>query len=180
MYNVDMIIFKEDSIMKRKKTIRTTAAAVILACMLPAAATASPQYVYDDITAEVNQIRGYIDSGLYLEAMRDSQQTKAWHRLSEADIQLMDSYYNEALTKYNEYVESLSITLGYGAPIQYGKSYFISPENAQKIIKQRYGIDAVHTMTGNTMFWFEGGGYTFAVERWYDTPDINLVTIYVS
>lgn len=165
--------------MKRKKALGTVMAAVMLAGILPATATASQQYGYDDITAEVNQIRGYIDSGLYLEAMRDSQQTKAWHRLSEDDIYLMDSYYNEALTKYNEYVESVTITLGCGAPMQYGKSYFISTENAQKLIKQRYGIDAVHTLTGNTLFWFEGGGYTFTVERWYDTPDVNRVIIYV-
>lgn len=65
------------------------------------------------------------------------------------------------------------ITLGEGAPPQYGANYFISPENAIKLIKQKYGVDVVHTLTGNTYFWFEGGGYEFIVERWYETDDID-------
>jgi hypothetical protein len=65
---------------------------------------ASAQWIYDNITAEVIQIKSFISKGLYLEAIRDCKQTKAWHKLSQEDINLLNSLQNEAANKYQSYL----------------------------------------------------------------------------
>lgn len=60
---------------------------------------------YYDATNEVNQIKSFIRRGLYLEAMENCQQTLAWHNLSDEDIQIINSLYDEANSKYAEYIE---------------------------------------------------------------------------
>nr|QGT51092.1 hypothetical protein Firmicute1046_1680 [uncultured Firmicutes bacterium] len=52
--------------------------------------------VYDDITANVNQINSFISRGLYFEAMQECDQTKAWHNLSLADIVTLDGLKTQA------------------------------------------------------------------------------------
>lgn len=59
---------------------------------------------YEDISANINQIRDFINSGLYLEAVKECEQTAAWHMLSAADISLLDSLKTEAQNRYDEYV----------------------------------------------------------------------------
>lgn len=60
---------------------------------------------YYDATNEVNQIKSFIRSGLYLEAMENCQQTLDWHNLSDEDIQILNSLYDEANNKYADYLE---------------------------------------------------------------------------
>lgn len=58
---------------------------------------------YDDITANINQINEMISQELYLEAIQECNQTKAWHNLSQGDIELLDKLKNDAEWEYNEY-----------------------------------------------------------------------------
>ena len=58
---------------------------------------------YDDISANINQINEMISQGLYLEAIQECNQTKAWHNLSQGDIDLLDKLKNDAEWEYNEY-----------------------------------------------------------------------------
>ncbi len=58
---------------------------------------------YEDISANVNQIKGFINDGLYLEAMQECENAKTYHTISDADIAIIDDLYNSARTKYNEY-----------------------------------------------------------------------------
>ncbi|MBR0360394.1 MAG: copper amine oxidase N-terminal domain-containing protein, partial [Clostridia bacterium] len=66
----------------------------------------TPVIHYDDITANVNQIKDMISRGLYVEAMQECENAKNWHNLSPDDIALVDSLYKTAETKYNEYLEN--------------------------------------------------------------------------
>lgn len=66
----------------------------------------TPVIHYDDITANVNQIKDMISRGLYVEAMQECENAKNWHNLSPDDIALVDSLYKTAKTKYNKYLEN--------------------------------------------------------------------------
>jgi len=62
-------------------------------------------YAYDNITNEVIQINDFLDRGLYLEAMQNCVQTKAWHYLSPEDIEILEELYNDAQGAYNNYLK---------------------------------------------------------------------------
>ncbi len=59
---------------------------------------------YYDATNEVNQIRDFISSGLYLEAIQICEETLAWHDLSESDKSLINGLKNDAESRYNTYL----------------------------------------------------------------------------
>ena len=65
---------------------------------------------YDDISANVEQINNFINSGMYLEAMQECENTKKNHSISDADISMIDGLYNSAQAKYNEYNEQAKQT----------------------------------------------------------------------
>lgn len=127
-----------------------------------------------DATKEIEQINSFIEQGLYLEAIECCEQTLAWHELSFEDISLLRNLYKLSEEKYNEYLQSRKIKLGYGAPEQYASEYYITPEQVIDIIYKKYGVTVSHTMTGTTLFWFEGEGLRFTVERWYCEPEIDI------
>lgn len=60
---------------------------------------------YDDITLNVNQIKYFMDNGMYLEAMQSCETVKSQYNLSPADIALINSMYSEAQAQYNSYLE---------------------------------------------------------------------------
>ena len=63
---------------------------------------------YYNAIAEVNQIRDFMNRGMYLEAIRDSRNTIAWHNLSPDDISLLNGYIYEAETSYNDYLNGVT------------------------------------------------------------------------
>ena len=63
---------------------------------------------YYNATAEVNQIRSYINRGLYLEAIRDCENTIAWHNLSPDDVSLINDLLWQANMSYSDYKEFAS------------------------------------------------------------------------
>lgn len=81
----------------------------ILSFMVTTAVAASMCSAYADgfydATAESNQIKGFIADGLYLEAIRDSENTIAWHNLSPEDIAIFQGYKDDAENRYNEYLQ---------------------------------------------------------------------------
>ena len=62
---------------------------------------------YDNVEAEVNQIKNFISRGLYLEAIKVCEETLAWHELSQSDKTLLAELKWSAQESYNKYVESL-------------------------------------------------------------------------
>jgi len=62
--------------------------------------------VYDDLSANVNQINDMISKGLYIEAMQECEQTIAWHVCSPDDIELLNSLKASANEKYNAYLKA--------------------------------------------------------------------------
>lgn len=60
---------------------------------------------YADILANVNQINYFIKNGMYLEAIRECEQTKEWNILSPADITLLDDLKNTAQARYDAYID---------------------------------------------------------------------------
>ena len=75
------------------------------------------------------------------------------------------------------YEEPEALYLVEGSPVQYGTTHALLSDTAVKVIKVRYGVDAERVMSGNTLEWYEGGGYTFTVERWY-TPENGDLSAY--
>ena len=135
---------------------------------------------YYNAINELNQAKYYINSGMYLEALHICETMLNLYSLSEEDIENFKSLYNTAHICYNSYLNNMNtITLGYGAPYQYGCNYHITPEQAIYAIKQIYGIDTTHTLTGTTIFWFEGNGQSFEVKRWYNTSTVNIHDIFL-
>lgn len=67
---------------------------------------------YDNVEAEVNQIKNFISRGLYLEAIKVCEETLAWHELSQSDKTLLAELKWSAQESYNKYVESLSQETG--------------------------------------------------------------------
>lgn len=59
---------------------------------------------------EVNQIKLFISSGLYLEAIKVCEETLEWHVLSDADITLLNELKTEAANRYRYYLNSNRIT----------------------------------------------------------------------
>jgi len=58
---------------------------------------------FDDISANITQISGFIAKGMYLEAIQECENAKSWHKLSPEDTDKINALQNEAQTKYNEY-----------------------------------------------------------------------------
>ena len=125
----------------------------------------------------------YFNRGLYYEAKDEFTWFKNYNysKMNSGQQKYLDDYMNGTWNRIQQWEtqQAQNIKLYPGAPLQYGRSYHIKPADAIKLIKQRYGINSTHTGTGNTLFWFEGGGHKFTVERWYYTDDINSVVIYV-
>lgn len=65
-------------------------------------------FVYENITEEINQIKNYIDTGCYIEAIQDCERTLAWHYLSPDDINLLNNYKIDAQNRYNEYLKEIN------------------------------------------------------------------------
>ena len=61
--------------------------------------------VFDDISANINQIKNMISKGLYLEAIQECKNARDWHKLSADDTATINNLEKEAQQKYNEYVE---------------------------------------------------------------------------
>lgn len=93
-------------------------------------------------------------------------------------VDSQDRKFSEKYVEQQDEQQDQTIKLYPGAPLQYTYSYHIELEDAIKLIKQKYGIDVVHTMTSNMYYEFQGGGHKFIVERWYITDDINSISIY--
>lgn len=130
------------------------------------------------VNGEEKQIQGYnIDDYSYFK-LRDIADAVGGFTVDfkNDSVQL----YKDGYAPPTEIIEREKLSLGEGAPSQYGDSYHITVETAISLIKQRYGVDVVHTSTGNQFFWFEGGGKTFIVDRWYPEADIDKVNIGVS
>ena len=123
----------------------------------------------------------YFNQGLYYEAKDEFTWFKnaQYDRMNDGQRDYLNDYLNGAKQRIKQWEDSQANTIKLypGAPSQYGCNYHIKVEDAIKLIKQRYGVDVVHTLTGNQFFWFEGGGETFIVDRWYPTDDINSVII---
>lgn len=123
----------------------------------------------------------YFNQGLYYEAKDEFTWFRDYNynRMNPGQQKYLDDYLNGTWDRIEQWENSQAETIKLypGAPSQYGCNYHITVEDAIKLIKQRYGIDVVHTLTGNQFFWFEGGGQTFIVDRWYPTDDINSVII---
>ena len=123
----------------------------------------------------------YFNRGLYYEAKDEFTWFKNYNysKMNSGQQKYLDDYLNGAWNRIQQWEDkqAQTVKLYPGAPAQYGCSYHITVEDAIKLIKQRYGINAVHTQTGTTLFWFEGGGHSFTVDRWYYTNDINSVNI---
>lgn len=64
----------------------------------------SGETTYDNISQELKQIRSFISRGLYIEAMNMCEQTQNWHHLSHTDWAQVQSYYNDAFDKYQNYL----------------------------------------------------------------------------
>lgn len=62
---------------------------------------------YDNIEAEINQIKNFISRGLYLEAIQVCEETLAWHELSYSDKSILAQLKWDAKEAYNEYLESM-------------------------------------------------------------------------
>lgn len=60
---------------------------------------------FDDISANINQIKSYIDSGMYLEAIQECEKTEKEHKISQEDIDLIGELKNDAQWRYNEYIK---------------------------------------------------------------------------
>ena len=132
---------------------------------------------------DIGMARGinYFNQGLYYEAKDEFTWFKnaQYDRMNDGQRDYLNDYLNGAKHRIKQWEDSQANTIKLypGAPSQYGCNYHIKVEDAIKLIKQRYGVDVVHTLTGNQFFWFEGGGETFIVDRWYPTDDINSVII---
>ena len=61
---------------------------------------------YDNVNAEIRQIRSFISRGLYIEAMNMCEQTKDWHYLSHTDAATVQDLYNDAFDKYQIYLRN--------------------------------------------------------------------------
>lgn len=115
----------------------------ILATTVCTTASASDYY---NAIAELKQIRTFIADGLYLEAIRDSENTIAWHSLSSEDIAIFQGYKNYAEEKYNEYLQK---------PAQ--KSYYNAITEVNQIrnkINQGLYYEAI-TDCENTIAWHD-------------------------
>ena len=66
----------------------------------------SAPIVYDDLSDNINQINNMINKGLYLEAIRESEQTIAMHNCSPDDKATLNSLKKLANEKYNEYLKA--------------------------------------------------------------------------
>ena len=125
----------------------------------------------------------YFNRGLYYEAKDEFTWFKDYNysKMNSGQQKYLDDYLNGTWNRIQQWEDkqAQTVKLYPGAPSKYGCSYHITVEDAIKLIKQRYGINARHIGTGNTLFWFEGGGHKFTVERWYTTNNINSVVIYV-
>lgn len=64
---------------------------------------------YDNIYANIIQIKDMISRGLYLEAIRECDQTRAWHYLSAEDIHVLDHLRYTAEYRYYEYLSKVAI-----------------------------------------------------------------------
>lgn len=60
---------------------------------------------YEDISANINQIKSYIDSGMYIEAIQECEKTEKEHKISQEDIDLLGELKNDAQWRYNEYIK---------------------------------------------------------------------------
>ncbi len=63
---------------------------------------------YYNASAEINQIKSFVNRGLYLEAMRDCENTADWHYLSPNDIAILNDLYDTANSKYSAYRNSIN------------------------------------------------------------------------
>lgn len=104
---------------------------------------------YEDISANITQIRSFIDSGKYLEAIRECEQTKSWHTLSPTDINLLDSLKADAQNKYDAYIAEQKKwkeyyyddwCIGFTGLASYKPTYFKSGDHIQ-----------VYNLGGNTI-----------------------------
>lgn len=120
-------------------TLTVTAVTTVSVC-IPATAAG-----YYNAIAEAEQIRSFINRGLYLEAIRDSENTIAWHNLSPEDITVFSNFKSEAEQKYNDYVNSAQ------------KSYYDATAEVNQIhsfINQGLYYEAIHECE-QTIAWHE-------------------------
>ena len=118
-----------------KKIKQKAAAAAVMAGLAAQVLMPAPALAYDNITNEVIQIMGFIDQGLYLEAMQNCEQTKAWHYLSPEDIDLLEEMYNDASGAYNNY-------LTYGIMYTYNGTWTCTPPGESMPLMELYISDA--------------------------------------
>lgn len=90
--------------MRINKILSTLTVTAVTAVSVCVSATATGYY---NAIAEAEQIRSFINRGLYLEAIRDSENTIAWHNLSPEDVTVFSNFKSEAEQKYNDYVNGV-------------------------------------------------------------------------
>ena len=128
--------------------IAVSAISVLSVC---STATATDYY---NAFAEADQIQYFINEGLYLEAIQDSENTIAWHDLSPEDVDIFNNFKKEAEQKYNDYINNIP------------KSYYDATAEVNQInsfINQGLYYEAMAECE-NTIAWHE-----------LSTDDINLL-----
>lgn len=67
----------------------------------------TPVISYENILPNIQQINDFINNGMYIEAMQECENAKAWHVISPEDTNIIDSLYNVAKSKYESYMETI-------------------------------------------------------------------------
>ena len=160
------------------KKISALITATVLTANMPLVSFAMPRNQFD---SGMSKGISYFDRGLYYEARDEFQWfcDANWGKMNAGQQKYALDYLDGTklrIQKWEQFQQN-TVTLKEGAPEKYGALYHITPEDCIKLIKQRYGVNVYRTWTSSTLFWFEGEGRSFVMDRWYVTNDVNAVEI---
>lgn len=164
--------------MKILQKLSILISAVIMTVIVPISVSAMSTQDFDNGMAKGID---YFNSGLYYEAKDEFQWfcDANWGNMNSGQQQYALDYLGGAKAKVIEVgLNTVTVRLTPGGKSLYGATYHIDKSTVLSVIKKIFGINAWYNGEGNTMVTYKGGGYTFIIHKWYNTPTVKANDIF--